>query len=42
MAYMYAYLIIKGARTYSQVPEQLKDAVKEALVELDCGNLAVE
>jgi hypothetical protein len=41
MAYVYAYLIIKGEKTYAQVPDKLKEAVKAALVALDCGNLAV-
>lgn len=40
MAYVYAYLIIKGKKTYADVPENLKEAVKAALEELDCGELA--
>ena len=42
MAMVYAYLIIKGLRTFKQVPAKLKDAVKQALTDLDAGHLATE
>lgn len=42
MAMVYATLIIKGKKTYSQVPNTLKDSVKEILVDLDCEYLATE
>lgn len=42
MAMVYAYLIIKGLRTFKQVPAKLKEAVKQALIELDAGHLAAE
>ncbi|MFA9376214.1 MAG: CD1375 family protein [Lachnotalea sp.] len=41
MAYVYAYLIVKGEKTYSQVPASLKEAVKAALIALDCEDLVV-
>ena len=42
MAMVYAYLIIKGLRTFKQVPAKLKDAVKQALIDLEMGHLATE
>lgn len=40
MAYVYAYLIIKGKKKYTEVPTNLKEEVKTALIELDCEELA--
>lgn len=40
MAVVYATLIIKGKKTFADVPEKIKEQVKEVLIELDCGNLA--
>ena len=40
MAVVYATLIIKGRKTFAQVPDKIKDQVKEVLVDLDCGDLA--
>ena len=40
MAVVYATLIIKGRKTFAQVPDRIKDQVKEVLVDLDCGDLA--
>lgn len=42
MAIIYAYLIIKGKKTLSQVPKHLKEQVKQALIDLDCPELAEE
>ena len=39
MAVIYAQLIIKGKRKYSQVPAKLKDSVKEVLEAMDLDNL---
>ena len=39
MAVVYATLIIKGKKTFSDVPDKLKDKVKEILEDLDCGDL---
>jgi len=40
MAVVYATLIIKGKKTFADVPDKLKDQVKEVLIDLDCGHLA--
>ena len=40
MAVVYAILIIKGKKKFSDVPDRLKDQVKEVLIDLDCGDLA--
>ena len=42
MAMVYAYLIIKGKRAVKDVPAKLKEAVKQALIDLDMGHLATE
>ena len=40
MAGIYATLIIKGKKTFADVPEKIKDKVKEVLIDLDCPELA--
>ena len=35
MAVVYATLIIKGKKTFADVPERLKEKVKEVLIDLD-------
>jgi hypothetical protein len=40
MAIIYATLIIKGKKTFADVPDKIKDKVKEVLIDLDCGELA--
>lgn len=42
MAVVYATLIIKGKKTYAQVPESLKEQVKQILIDLDCAELITE
>ena len=42
MAVVYATLIIKGKKTFSEVPAKIKDQVRDVLEALDCGDLAVE
>lgn len=42
MAVIYATLIIKGKKTFAQVPKILKEKVKEILIDLDMAELAVE
>ena len=42
MAMAYATLIIKGKKSFSDVPERLKEQVKEILNDLDCGYLVEE
>ena len=39
MAVIYAQLIIKGKRKYSQVPAKLKDSVKDVLEAMDLDNI---
>lgn len=40
MAVIYATLIIKGKKTFSEVPAVLKDKVKEILIDLELPELA--
>ena len=40
MAIIYATLIFKGKKTFADVPDRIKDKVKEVLVDLDCPELA--
>jgi len=40
MAVIYATLIIKGKKTFADVPEKIKDKVKEVLIDPDCPELA--
>lgn len=42
MAVIYATLIIKGKKTFAQVPKILKEKVKEIFIDLDMAELAVE
>ncbi len=40
MAVVYATLIVKGKKTFAQVPAKLQAEVRDILISLDCGNLA--
>jgi hypothetical protein len=40
MAVVYATLIIKGKKTFTDVPAKLQEQVKQVLIDLDCGELA--
>lgn len=40
MAVVYATLIIKGKKAFADVPDRIKDQVREVLLSLDCGDLA--
>ena len=42
MAIIYTTLIIKGRKTFAQVPAVIKEDVRQVLIDLDCGALAVE
>ncbi|MGO5112259.1 CD1375 family protein [Oscillospiraceae bacterium LCP25S3_E10] len=42
MAMIYVSLIVKGKKTYSQVPAKLKQEVKQILIDIDCANLVEE
>lgn len=40
MAIIYVTLIVKGKKTFADVPTRIKEQVKEVLVDLDLGELA--
>lgn len=40
MAVVYATLIIKGRKNFSDVPDRIQEQVKVVLVDLDCADLA--
>ena len=42
MAVIYATLIVKGIKTYTQVPEKIKPQVKQILIDLECEELIEE
>ena len=42
MAVVYATLIIKGKKTINDVPERIKEQVKQVLIDLDLPELAEE
>lgn len=42
MAIIYATLIVKGKKTFSEVPVKIKAQVREILIDLECGELATE
>ena len=42
MAVVYATLIIKGKKNFADVPDRIKEQVKQVLIDLDCGDLATE
>lgn len=39
MAIIYATLIVKGRKTFKQVPEKLKEQVKQILIDLELPEL---
>ena len=41
MAVIYATLIVKGRKTFSQVPDLIKEQVRQILIDLECEELAV-
>ena len=42
MAVVYATLIIKGKKNFADVPDRIKEQVKQVLIDLDCGDLVTE
>ena len=42
MAVIYATLIVKGRKTFGQVPDKIKDQVRQVLVDLECEELITE
>ena len=41
MAVIYATLIVKGRKTFAQVPDLIKEQVRQILIDLECEELAV-
>ena len=42
IAVIYATLIVKGKKTYKQVPDKIKPQVKQVLIDLECEDLIEE
>jgi hypothetical protein len=42
MAVIYATLIVKGIKKFNEVPERIKDQVKQVLIDIDCEHLIEE
>ena len=42
MAVIYATPIVKGKKTYAQVPVKIKPQVRQVLIDLECEDLIVE
>lgn len=40
MAVIYATLIVKGKKTFADVPARIQEQVKQVLIDLDCPELA--
>jgi hypothetical protein len=42
MAMIYVSLIVKGLKTFAEVPTTLKDQVRQILIDIDCEHLITE
>lgn len=42
MAVIYATLIVKGKKKFSDVPTRIQNQVREILIDLECDNLIDE
>lgn len=42
MAVIYATLIVKGKKTFEQVPVKLQEQVRQVLIDLECEELTNE
>jgi len=42
MARVYADLIRKGKKTFAQVPDKIKEQVRQVLIDLECEELIAE
>lgn len=42
MAVIYATLIVKGVKTFSEVPGTIKEQVRQVLINLECEDLIQE
>ena len=40
MAIVYATLIVKGKKSFADVPAKIQEQVREVLIDLDCEDLA--
>jgi hypothetical protein len=40
MAIIYATLIVKSKKTFAEVPERIKEQVRQVLIDLECEELA--
>ena len=40
MVVIYETLIVKGNKNFTDVPDRIKEQVKQVLIDLDCGDLA--
>jgi len=42
MAMVYVSLIVKGKKTFAQVPDKIKEEVRQILIDIDCEYLIEE
>ena len=42
MAMIYVSLIVKGVKTFAEVPNTLKEQVRQILIDIDCEHLIIE
>lgn len=42
MAIIYATLIVKGKKTFAQVPAKIQNQVRQVLIDLECEELITE
>ena len=42
MAVIYATLIVKGKKTFAQVPVKIQEQVRQVLIDLECEDLITE
>ena len=42
MAVIYATLIVKGKKEFADVPDRIKEQVKQVLIDLECEDLITE
>lgn len=42
MAVIYATLMVKGVKTFKDVPDRIKEQVRQVLIDLECDHLIEE
>ena len=42
MAMIYVSLIVKGVKTFAEVPSTMKEQVRQILIDIDCEHLIIE